>query len=277
MPELPEVETVRRQLEGRVVGRRIIALEILDDKFTSPAAPAELAADVAGRRIDAVGRRGKYLLLHLDSGDALAVHLRMTGRLHWIAGDPDPAERFARAVFRLDDGASLTFSDMRRFGRAWIIPPEPDPEAYWEGRVGVEPLQDAFTPSVLAGLLRGRRGPVKAVLLNQALVAGLGNIYADEALFQAAIHPERPAGDLSGDEVAALHEAIVDRLRAAVDAGGASIDSYRDGLGQYGTMQDLLRVHLHRGDPCPRCGDTVVKTRVAQRGTYWCPTCQVRP
>ena len=274
MPELPEVETVRRQLQGRVTGRRIAGLDVLDPKFSSPAAPDELAGDVVGRRIEAVGRRGKYLLMRLDSGDDLAVHLRMTGRLHWSAGDPDPDERFVRALFRLDDGATLAFSDMRRFGRAWIVPRAPDPEAYWRGRVGVEPLDPAFTPEALAGALRGRRGPVKAALLNQALVAGLGNIYADEALFQARIHPERPAGALSEAEIEALHEAIVDRLRAAVAAGGASIDSYRDGLGQYGTMQELLRVHLHRGDACPRCGDTVVKTRVAQRGTYWCPTCQ---
>lgn len=274
MPELPEVETVRRQLAERVAGRRIVALDVHDEKFTSPASPDALAAQVLGRRIEAVARRGKYLLLELHSGSALALHLRMTGRLHWSDGEPDPGERFVRAVVRLDDGATLAFSDMRRFGRAWIVPPGPAGDEYWRGRVGVEPLEDGFTAEALADLLRGRRGPVKAVLLNQAVVAGLGNIYADEALFQAGVHPERPAGALSAAEVARLRDAIVDRLRAAVDAGGASIDSYRDMLGRYGTMQELLRVHLHRGDACPRCGDTVTKTRVAQRGTYLCPTCQ---
>lgn len=274
MPELPEVETVRLQLADRVVGRTFTDLDVPDAKFPLPATPEELAHDVLGRRIEAVDRRGKYLLLRLDSGDALCIHLRMTGRLHWSAGAPEEPERFVRAVFHLDDGSVLTFSDMRRFGRGWIIPAGDDPEAYWRGRVGVEPLDAAFTPAVLGGLLAGRRGPLKAVLLNQALVAGLGNIYVDEALFQAGLHPQRTAGGLSPEEVVRLHEAIVDRLRVAVLAGGSSIDSYRDSLGAYGSMQDRLRVHLHQGDPCPRCGEAIVKMRVAQRGTYLCPGCQ---
>ena len=167
---------------------------------------------------------------------------------------------------------------MRRFGRAWIVPATlEDREGYWAARVGIEPLSPGFTGRVLARLLEGRRGPVKAVLLNQALVAGLGNMYVDEALFQARIHPERPAGSLDDDEIRRLHRAIRDRLAAAVEAGGASIDSYRDSLGQRGSMQDLLRVHLHEGEPCPRCRTTIRKTRVAQRGTYWCPTCQSEP
>lgn len=275
MPELPEVETVRRQLADRIRGRTLTHVRIDDPKFSSPEPPEGLVADLTGRRVEDVGRRGKYLLFALDSGDTFAVHLRMTGRLHWESA-PGPPERFARAVFTLDDGSTVTFSDMRRFGRGWIIAAgHPDPEAYWRGRVGVEPLDDAFTPAVLGALLDGRRGPLKAALLNQALIAGLGNIYADEALFQAGLHPERVAGSLDADEVVRLHEAIRDRLEVAVASGGASIDSYRDSLGRAGSMQDRLRVHLHEGDPCPRCGDTVVKTRVAQRGTYWCPSCQV--
>ena len=167
---------------------------------------------------------------------------------------------------------------MRRFGRAWIVPAAlPDREAYWTARVGVEPLSPRFTARVLAELLEGRRGPVKAVLLNQTLVAGLGNMYVDEALFQARIHPQRPAGSLDEDEIRRLHRAIRDRLAAAVEARGASIDSYRDSLGDRGSMQDLLRVHRHAGEPCPRCGTTIRKTRVAQRGTYWCPRCQEAP
>lgn len=276
MPELPEVETVRRQLAERITGRTFTDLQVPDLKFPLPDTPEGLAHDILGRRIEAVDRRGKYLLLRLDSGDTLCIHLRMTGRLHWSAEPPDPPERFVRAVFHLDDGSLLTFADMRRFGRGWIIPGGDDPEEYWRGRVGVEPLGDGFTPAVLAGVLAGRRGPVKAVLLNQALVAGLGNIYADEALFQAGIHPERPAGEVRADEVVRLHEAIVDRLQVAVAAGGSSIDSYRDSLGAYGSMQDRLRVHLHRGDPCPSCGEPIVKLRVAQRGTYVCPACQPR-
>ena len=278
MPELPEVETIRAQLAERIPGRTFATVEVFDPKLVSPAEPREFAEAVVGRRIEAVNRRGKYLLIGLDSGDTLAVHLRMTGRLHWRAGPPYDDERFLRARFHLDDDSTLTFGDMRRFGRAWIVSGSPaERDAYWSGRIGVEPLSPAFTARVLEGLLADRRGPVKAVLLNQALVAGLGNMYVNEALFQARVHPERPAGSLDAAELKRLHRAIRDRLAAAVTAGGASIDSYRDSLGEKGTMQDLLRVHLHAGEPCPRCGATIRKTRVAQRGTYWCPACQTLP
>ena len=279
MPELPEVETIRRQLAERMPGRTIARVAVADPLLVSPEDPEEFAARVEGRRVESVGRRGKYLLVELDSGDTLAMHLRMTGRLHWrgVGADED-GERFLRARIDLDDGSSVTFGDMRRFGRAWIVPATvADRDGYWAARVGIEPLSPRFTGRVLARLLDGRRGPIKAVLLNQALVAGLGNMYVDEALFQARIHPLRPAGTLDDDEIRRLHRAIRDRLAAAVEAGGASIDSYRDSLGERGTMQDLLRVHLHEGEPCPRCRTTILKTRVAQRGTYWCPTCQPEP
>lgn len=278
MPELPEVETIRAQLAERIPGRTFARVEVFDAKLVEPAEPREFAEALEGRRVESVGRRGKYLLIGLDSGDTLAVHLRMTGRLHWQAGPPYDEERFLRARFHMDDGSSMTFGDMRRFGRAWIVSGSPaEREAYWAGRIGVEPLSPQFTARVLERLLADRRGPVKAVLLNQALVAGLGNMYVDEALFQARVHPLRPAGSLDAAELKRLHRAIRDRLGAAVAAGGASIDSYRDSLGEKGTMQDLLRVHLHEGEPCPNCRTTIRKTRVAQRGTYWCPACQIAP
>jgi formamidopyrimidine-DNA glycosylase len=279
VPELPEVETIRRQLAERLPGRTIARVAVSDALLVSPEDPEAFAGRVEGRRVESVGRRGKYLLVELDSGDTLAMHLRMTGRLQWRAPGADgDEERFLRARLDLDDGSTLTFGDMRRFGRAWIVPAGlADRDGYWGARVGIEPLSPRFTGRVLARLLEGRRGPIKAVLLNQALVAGLGNMYVDEALFQARIHPLRPAGTLDDDEIRRLHRAIRDRLAAAVEAGGASIDSYRDSLGERGTMQDLLRVHLHEGEPCPRCRTTIRKTRVAQRGTYWCPTCQPEP
>jgi formamidopyrimidine-DNA glycosylase len=278
VPELPEVETIRRQLAERIPGRSFAAVQVHDPMLVSPEDPGIFVAQVAGQRVRSVDRRGKYLLVELESGDTLAVHLRMTGRLHWRPGAPDEEERFLRARFDLDDGSTLTFGDMRRFGRAWIVPAAlPDREGYWTARVGVEPLSPRFTRRVLADLLEGRRGPIKAVLLNQTLVAGLGNMYVDEALFQARIHPERPAGTLDADEIRRLHRAIRDRLAAAVEARGASIDSYRDSLGERGSMQDLLRVHLHAGEPCPRCRTAIRKTWVAQRGTYWCPRCQEPP
>ena len=275
MPELPEVETIRRQLSAVVVGRTISRLRIHDALLVAPNSPARVRRAVEGRQITLAGRRGKYLLVSLDSGDTLAMHLRMTGRLHHSPTGSAPADPHRRARFELDDGGTLDFSDTRRFGRAWIVPADhPDPKGYWDARLGVEPLERQFTAARLGQLLARRTAPIKASILDQRLVAGVGNIYADEALFQAGVHPTRPAGSLHADEVAALRDAIRDRLRAGIRSGGASIDRYRDTIGAPGTMQDMLRVHLHEGDPCPRCATTVVKTRVAGRGTYFCPMCQ---
>lgn len=275
MPELPEVETIRRQLSDAVAGHVIRSVRIDDPLLVAPDSPTQFGQAVRGRRVERVGRRGKYLLLDLDSGDTLAMHLRMTGRLHHTPGGRPPADRHRRARFTMDDAAVLEFSDTRRFGRAWIVPRDhPDREGYWAARVGVEPLGRAFTTERLGGLLAGRTAPIKATILNQRLIAGIGNIYADEALFQAGIHPSRPAGSLDHAEVSALRDAIRDRLRAGIRSGGASIDRYRDTIGRPGSMQDMLRVHRHEGDPCPLCGTVVVKTRVAQRGTYLCPRCQ---
>ncbi len=275
MPELPEVETVRRQLEDVVVGRTITRLTIHDPLLVTPASPAAVRAAVVGRRVTALGRRGKYLQLALDSGDTVVAHLRMTGRLHHSGGRPVPPDRHRRARIGLDDGTTVDFSDTRRFGRLWVLGPDhPDIRDDWSAKLGVEPLTPQFTPEVLGDALRGRATTIKAALLDQRRVAGIGNIYADESLFQAGIHPHRPAGSLDADEIRALRDAIVDRLQVGIAQGGASIDRYRDTLGRRGTMQDMLRAHLHEGDPCPVCGTTIVKTRVAQRGTYHCPSCQ---
>ena len=275
MPELPEVETIRRQLTDVLTGRTVRRVRVHDPLIVSPDSPSRFRRAVEGRRVTSVGRRGKYLQVGLDSGAMLAMHLRMTGRLHFSASGAAPADRHRRARFELDDGGVLDFSDTRRFGRAWIVPADHPAEAgYWDARLGAEPLERGFTATKLAEVLRGRTAPIKASILDQRLVAGVGNIYADEALFQAGIHPTRPAGSLDAREVEALRDAIRDRLRAGIRNGGASIDRYRDTIGQSGKMQDLLRVHLHEGDPCLRCGTEIVKTRVAQRGTYFCPRCQ---
>jgi formamidopyrimidine-DNA glycosylase len=278
MPELPEVETIRRQLEPRVVDRSIAALDVVDALLTAPQDPALVAAAVVGERITGIERHGKYLEVILAHGDSMALHLRMTGRLHWRPTAPSVgAERFLRATLHLDDGATITIADARRFGRVWHIPSGIDRRAYWADRVGVEPLGGGFTARRFGDLLAGRRVAIKPALLNQRIVAGLGNMYVDEALYAAGVHPLRMAGSLDDGEIRSLHRAIRDRLRVAIDAGGASIDTYRDGLGQPGRMQQLLRVHLHEGDPCLRCDTTIVKTVVAQRGTYWCPRCQPNP
>ena len=275
MPELPEVETIRRQLEPRLVRRRITGVEVYDPLLTAPTAPEEFADALTDQLITCVDRRGKYLLVGLESGATLALHLRMTGRLHWRAGSPAPGEeRFLRAVLVCDDGSTVTFADVRRFGRAWVMPAAVSQREFWAQRLGVDALSDAFTARGLAESLRGRRVAVKTAVLNQRLLAGVGNIYADEALFAARVHPLRPAGSLTTHECRVLRGAIRARLEVAIAAGGASIDTYRDALGQRGRMQDLLQVHLHEGDPCPRCGAIIVKSVVGQRGTYWCPRCQ---
>jgi formamidopyrimidine-DNA glycosylase len=250
---------------------------VLDARLVAPETPGGFADRLGGRRIGAVGRRGKHLVVELDGGDALVLHLRMTGQLRWTAGPPE-ALPYVRARFALSDGAWLVLSDPRRFGTARVVRADhAEGGNGWTPPMGIEPLDEGFTARGLAALLDGRRAPIKALLLDQSLLAGIGNLYADEALFQAALHPGRPAGMLGRDEVARLHRAIRDRLRAGLAAGGASLDRYRDALGRPGLMQERLRVHRHAGEPCPRCGAAIRKSRVAQRGTYWCPVCQPAP
>jgi formamidopyrimidine-DNA glycosylase len=278
MPELPEVETIRRQLSEHVRGRTITDVEVLDPLLVDPLDPRDFEQRVMGRSISALERTGKYLFVELDHGEALALHLRMTGQLLWSPAEPDEAVPHARAVFRIDDGSVITFADVRRFGRAWLLPPgRADRERAWGGRTGVDARSPRFTAHGLGHSLSGRTAAIKALILDQRIVAGVGNIYADEALFRARIHPRRPGGSLSPAEVSRLHRAIRDRLRMGISVGGASFDRYRDAHGGLGGMQDLFLVHRRRGEPCPRCRTTIEKGVVAQRGTYWCPRCQPEP
>jgi formamidopyrimidine-DNA glycosylase len=289
MPELPEVETVCRQLEPEIEGRRVERLEVLDARWCRPVAPAELEAAAAGATIEGLGRRGKYLLLALDGERTLVMHLRMTGNLVLVEGEEklDPSEgrrlyeaerstseRHLRARFRLDDGRQLWFTDPRRFGEAFLID-DADLAARF-AKLGVEPLSDEFTPEVLGQMAAGRTAPLKSFLLDQSGVAGVGNIYADEALFRARLHPLSPAGSMKAEHLEALRDAVVAALEAGIDGGGASIDDYRDGRGEKGTMQDEFLVHTREGEPCPRCDGTIVRIVVSGRSTYYCPSCQVR-
>ncbi len=289
MPELPEVETVCRQLEPELAGRRIERLEVLDARWSRPVAPAELGAAVSGRKIQGLGRRGKYLLLALDGAQTLVMHLRMTGNLVLVEGgeklDPSEgrrlyegerstSERHLRALFRLDDGRELWFTDPRRFGEAFLID-DADLGGRFE-RLGVEPLSEEFTPEALGKIAAGRTGPLKSFLLDQSGIAGVGNIYADEALFRARLHPLSPAGSMRPEHREALRDAVVAALQAGIDGGGASIDDYRDGRGEKGTMQDEFLVHTREGEPCRCCTGPIVRIVVAGRSTYYCPSCQVR-
>jgi formamidopyrimidine-DNA glycosylase len=277
VPELPEVETIRRQLAPHLEGRRIEHVDVLDPRWSEPAAPAEVADAIEGRHVQAVGRRGKYFDVELDGEAHLVMHLRMTGNL-LIAPAGDGADRpYVRVRFELDDGSTLLFSDPRRFGTGIVLLGDEARDAYFGARLGVEPLSPGFTGEALRALARGRRSPVKAFLLAQERVAGVGNIYADEALFRARIHPLRPVGSLRKAQVEALRDAVVESLEAGIDARGASIDDFRHTDGARGSFQDRFLVHRREGEPCPRCHTTIVKLRAAGRGTYVCPRCQRRP
>jgi formamidopyrimidine-DNA glycosylase len=277
MPELPEVETIRRQLAPHLEGRRIERAEVLDARWSEPAAPEELADAVEGREVLAVGRRGKYFDVELEGEAHLVMHLRMTGNLLLIPPGSDGEQPYVRVRLRLDDGSTVLFSDPRRFGTGLVLLGDDARDEYFASRLGVEPLSPDFTPEALSALARGRRSPVKAFLLSQERIAGVGNIYADEALFRARIHPLRPVGTLRRAQLEALHGAVIESLEAGIDARGASIDDFRHTDGARGSFQDRFLVHRREGEPCPRCGTAIVKLRAAGRGTYVCPRCQRKP
>ena len=287
MPELPEVETIRRQLAPLVEGRVLERLEILDARWSRPLAPAELADALVGRRIESLGRRGKYLLWNLQDDVHLAQHLRMTGA---ILSDPDPEPPYTRVRVELGpargrarrgaaraDARRLAIVDPRRFGTGELLLGSDAVERFFGLRLGLEPFDEAFTAAHLQGLARGRTAPIKALLLDQRRIAGVGNIYADEALFRAGIHPRREAGHLTSAQHARLRETVIEALTAGIDARGATIDDFRHVDGVRGSFQDQFLVHRRAGEACGRCGSTIVKMVVAGRGTYVCETCQTRP
>jgi formamidopyrimidine-DNA glycosylase len=273
MPELPEVETVRARLGPMLVGRRFESVEIFDSRLTRPIEPAEVAAELQGERVAAVERRGKYLIVRFESGLVLLIHLRMTGTLVHARNGAPADEAHRRAVVRLDDGSDVTYRDVRRFG-TWLVLRQDELDPYLARRLGSEPLGTAFSARGLAARLSGRRAPVKAALLDQRTLAGMGNIYADEALWRARIDPRRPAGELDDGEVRALHRGIRRALEAGIARQGATLRNYRTPDGSAGRMQHEFKVYGRTGEPCPRCGSPIEKTRLGGRGTWFCPTCQ---
>jgi formamidopyrimidine-DNA glycosylase len=273
MPELPEVETIRLALEPHVVGRTFERVEILDPRLVRPFEPLGVAAELEGERVAALERRGKYLVVRFESGRVLLIHLRMTGSLrHARHGqlDDDP---YRRAVVNLDDGSDVAYRDVRRFGTWLLLEPE-EVDDYLGRRLGGEPLERTFTARRLGERLAGRRAPLKAALLDQRTVAGLGNIYVDEALWRARLHPLREAGTLDGDELRRLAKGIRESLRAGLARQGASLRDYSTPDGSRGRAQDRFRVYGRTGEPCPRCGTPIDKIRVGGRGTWYCPNCQ---
>lgn len=274
MPELPEVETIRRDLEPRVIDRTIVAVRVAPD--TGKPVPVIKRPDEASFREGVVGasirglvRRGKYLAFLLDSGLSLVVHLRMTGSLlHRKPGDS--ADKYLRAVIALDDGAELRFCDLRKFGGLWLAE---SIEAVTTA-LGPEPLGEGFTHDLLAAAVKDRKAPVKSIILDQRRIAGIGNIYADEALFAAGVDPRRLGKDLSLEEVMALHKAIGSVLLAGVESRGASFRDYLDADGKSGSMQMHVKVFRRTGKPCYDCGTLIERTKVGGRSTHYCRTCQ---
>jgi formamidopyrimidine-DNA glycosylase len=283
VPELPEVETIRRQLAPALEGRRLTRVQVLDSRWCEPAPPEAVSDALDGRRIDALGRRGKYLIVSVEDDIHLVMHLRMTGNLLLVPATEDRDDR-AHLRVRFELGRTrgrpsehLLFVDVRRFGTGDVLLGSDALAEYFASRLGVEPLSPDFTAEAMRALARGRKQPVKAFLLNQERIAGVGNIYADEALFRAKIHPLRPVGTLKRPQIEALRAGVVESLELGIDSKGASIDDYRQVDGARGSFQDRFLVHTREGEPCPRCGTPIQKLRAAGRGTYVCPNCQRRP
>jgi formamidopyrimidine-DNA glycosylase len=273
VPELPEVETVRARLEPVLTGRRFVRVEIADPRVTRPFEPEAVAAELEGETVAAVERRGKYLIVRFESGRSLLIHLRMTGSLRHATAGTLADDPYRRVVVRLDDGSDVAYRDVRRFGTWLVVEPE-ELEPYLSARLGGEPLDRTFTSRRLAERLGARRASIKAALLDQRTLAGMGNIYADEALWRARIHPLRPAGDLTTDEIARVTRGVKEALRAGIARQGATLRDYSTPDGGRGRMQAEFKVYGRAGEPCDRCGTPIEKTRVAGRGTWYCPGCQ---
>lgn len=273
MPELPEVETVAQSLGLQLLSRTFVHVQVLWERTVDRPDVRSFCAALTGAMVADVGRRGKFITMQVGTGQTLLTHLRMTGK---YLVQPDPGEDpHVRVRFELDDGRWLIFSDTRKFGRMYLV----DDPSEVLGDLGPEPLDEDFTLERLAEMLAGRRGRIKPLLLNQNFIAGLGNIYTDEALWRARIHPLRSAGTLEPPEIAALHAGIVSVLDEAIGGGGTSLrdNQYRQPDGGAGAYQDLLAVYGREGRDCPRCGAPVERLVVGQRGTHLCPNCQTRP
>lgn len=272
MPELPEVETIVRHLRETVVTAVIEQVEVILPKVIRTPDPAVFTQMLTNRQVTAVRRRGKYILLGLSGDLVLVVHLRMTGQLIYEpAGGAYP--KHTHVVLHLSAGR-LRFTDLRRFGRFWLVPIAELDTVSGLRDLGVEPLSPGFRSGDFVAALGRRRGMIKALLLNQCFIAGMGNIYTDEALFRARIHPQRKANEISAAQARNLYRAMQKVLQEGIAFGGTSVRDYVDGRGREGRFQDMLRVYGRRGEPCPRCGEPIARIKTAGRGTYFCPHCQ---
>lgn len=273
MPELPEVETVRRTLAGLIVGRTIERVSVhLPRIIQRPDDVRVFEMELAGRKIEDVGRRGKFLLIRMDNL-VLVSHLRMEGR-YGLYQSGDPVEKHTHVIFHFTDGMELRYKDVRQFGTMHLFAPGQELISKPLAKLGLEPLDEAFTFEAFCHVIAGRTTKIKPALLNQEYIVGLGNIYVDEALFRAGIYPQLQANHLSTEQLRRLYEAILATLSEAVLAGGSSIKSYVNGQGEMGMFQHSLNVYGRQGQPCPACGQPIEKITLAGRGTHYCPECQ---
>ena len=269
MPELPEVETVKNELSPYIIGRYITGVTLFWEGIVRQPSVEEFRSRLIGQKITGIARRGKYLIVSLSSDDLLIIHLKMTGSL-LIGQDSSEPPRFTRAIIHLDKDTKIFFRDPRKFGMMQLLKDENNIVA----KLGPEPLKADFTPQVLAQRLAKRKAPIKALLCDQNFIAGIGNMYADEALFAAKIYPIRTGGSLSPEEVERLHSAIVQILWAAIGNKGASVVNYYRPNGSLGTAHFEFKVAHGRGKYCPNCGTPIERIVVRNRGTYFCPKCQ---
>ena len=269
MPELPEVETIKNELSPHVIGHRITGITLFWNRMVRQPSAEEFCFRLTGQEISGAARRGKYLIFSLTDGEALIIHLKMSGSLLLKPASAEP-DKYTRAIIYLDKETGLHFRDPRKFGVMWLV----EDENTIVGKLGPEPLKADFTPHLLTRLLNNRTAPVKALLLDQNLVAGIGNMYADEALFAARVHPRRSGGSLSSDEIERLHHAIQHVLRTAIDDKGASVNTYFRPDGKQGTAHVNFQVAHRGGKPCPVCGTPIQRLPIRKRGSYFCPNCQ---
>jgi formamidopyrimidine-DNA glycosylase len=274
VPELPETETISRDLHREITGRRVTGVTVTKADVLRESSAAELAERVVGKAIVRAWRRAKLVVLDLDSGDRIVVQPRFTGALLLSAGPlPDHEAPYSTLRFALDDGRDLHYRDIRRLGTVALMSPARFEE--YSSRLGVEPLDPAFTASHLSGILRGSRQAVKKVLMDQRVLVGVGNIYANEACWRAGVDPSRAARTVSAEESAALHAAIVGVLTESIAARGTSFRDYRDASGGRGDFERSLAVYGRAGEPCPRCGARLVETHAIDgRSTVLCARCQ---
>ncbi len=272
MPEMPEVETIKRDLEKKMRGKRVERVIIKNKKSVKMPTPSEFIRRIEGKVFTGVERRGKFLLLGLDSEDSLVIHLKLTGRL--IYSKKGEELGYSRVVFVFQDNTQLSFTDIRGFGGIWLIRDREFQKIPTLDNLGPEPLAEDFTVAKFGDLLKGKIGKIKSLLMNQEFMAGIGNIYSQEALFLSQIHPERIPSSLADEEIEKLYENLRQVLKKAISYRGSSVDTYVDLEGKKGSFESQLKVYGREGEPCFKCGTSIKRIEVSGRGTYFCPNCQ---